>query len=506
MVFMFFVFGIVGQNMFSGKLRMRCAWVDPESHTMLAMYMPAYDANRFCKTGTPTSSGFYCPVEEEFDEFGVLTRMVECIDIGENPNSNLTGFDNIFQAFITIFTCITLEGWSDTMYWISDTTNTWSQFYFILLVFLGSLFVLNLVVAVLSVNYSLERDSEDNENSGAKSELEIKAEARRLEKEWYEKGGMYRRVAESTMRLMVSYERNHHKPDYSIISRQDYEGYLDMYGGREYDAYLKKHFKKYVGRLPSQKSFYEPNASPSSQPIPSYPVQPSSSTSLLVNSQGPASYSSSDSKSSLSTHKRDVAFSLDHMEESASAEDALANYIHNPSAQLTHARKVVGGAMDMFDEGRVVDSLYILEEAVTQMREAVELQERDKKQFAYPEEYGEPAGEAADAKGLTVWCYTVVMQRWFTPLVIALILFNTVCMAVEFFLMPMWLILFVDYANQVLTVLFTLEMVLKMKGFGFTCYFRDQFNTFDALIVGLSWMEILFATGEVCLCLGPFVC
>lgn len=37
------------------------------------------------------------------------------------PNNGITNFDNIFLAMLTVFQCITMEGWTQIMYWVSVT-------------------------------------------------------------------------------------------------------------------------------------------------------------------------------------------------------------------------------------------------------------------------------------------------------------------------------------------------------------------------------------------------
>ena len=39
----------------------------------------------------------------------------------EGPNNGITSFDNIFYAMLTVFQCITMEGWTDVMYYVSNT-------------------------------------------------------------------------------------------------------------------------------------------------------------------------------------------------------------------------------------------------------------------------------------------------------------------------------------------------------------------------------------------------
>ena len=55
--------------------------------------------------------------------------------------------------------CITLEGWTDMLYWVHDSQGrTWQWFYFVTMVVLGSFFVMNLILGVLSGEFSKERE------------------------------------------------------------------------------------------------------------------------------------------------------------------------------------------------------------------------------------------------------------------------------------------------------------------------------------------------------------
>jgi Ion transport protein len=66
-----------------------------------------------------------------------------------NPDYGTTSFDDILKSALNIFIVITLEGWSDTMYKIRSATGTVAyDIVFILIIFLGCFFILNLMVAV----------------------------------------------------------------------------------------------------------------------------------------------------------------------------------------------------------------------------------------------------------------------------------------------------------------------------------------------------------------------
>ena len=89
----------------------------------------------------------------------------------ENPNFGFTGFDNIGQAFLTIFTSITLEGWVDVMYGLNASWGIapFNAFYFICLILFGSFFLLNLALAVIWDEYEKaeQQEAEKHEKEAA---------------------------------------------------------------------------------------------------------------------------------------------------------------------------------------------------------------------------------------------------------------------------------------------------------------------------------------------------
>ncbi|GLD56700.1 voltage-dependent N-type calcium channel subunit alpha-1B-like protein [Lates japonicus] len=83
----------------------------------------------------------------------------ECREYWTGPNFGITNFDNILFAVLTVFQCITMEGWVDILYSTNDVAgNTWNWLYFIPLIIIGSFFMLNLVLGVLSGEFAKERE------------------------------------------------------------------------------------------------------------------------------------------------------------------------------------------------------------------------------------------------------------------------------------------------------------------------------------------------------------
>lgn len=57
--------------------------------------------------GTSGDSGFQCPENTS-----------DCKQYWVGPNHGITSFDNIGFAMLTVFQCITMEGWTTVMYYV----------------------------------------------------------------------------------------------------------------------------------------------------------------------------------------------------------------------------------------------------------------------------------------------------------------------------------------------------------------------------------------------------
>ncbi|XP_065655801.1 voltage-dependent L-type calcium channel subunit alpha-1D isoform X4 [Hydra vulgaris] len=99
--------------------------------------------------GLSVSLGYQCPKETICKKYLI------------DPTSHLPNFDNILFSSLTIFTCITCEGWTDLMYStyrMVDYNGYFIWIYFFSLIVIGSHFMLNLVCGVLSGQFSKESE------------------------------------------------------------------------------------------------------------------------------------------------------------------------------------------------------------------------------------------------------------------------------------------------------------------------------------------------------------
>ena len=116
----------------------------------------------------------------------------KCQNKWKGLNSGITSYDNIFLSMITVFQCITMEGWTEimynTFYAIDEHGYLWAAYYISLIV-IGSFFMLNLVLGVLSGEFAKEREKVENRRSFLKLRQE-KALDRICDSymDWIEKG------------------------------------------------------------------------------------------------------------------------------------------------------------------------------------------------------------------------------------------------------------------------------------------------------------------------------
>jgi len=150
----FFIFGIVGIQLFQGTLTQHCFSSTGQ------LYQPADDNGfRTCGGRFECPTGYQCMIGTS-DQYAA-----QGLGPTGNPNGGVTSFDDIGHAFLSIFVAITLEGWVDVMYMVQDSySDAVSSIYFVLMVLLGSLFVLNLALAVVADEYDAQGDDEEDED------------------------------------------------------------------------------------------------------------------------------------------------------------------------------------------------------------------------------------------------------------------------------------------------------------------------------------------------------
>ncbi|XP_078713982.1 voltage-dependent N-type calcium channel subunit alpha-1B-like isoform X2 [Lampetra fluviatilis] len=252
--FAILMFAIIGLEFYVGKF-----------HTTCMLNNTEYDSDP-CGLEAPAR---LCPKD------------LECKGYWEGPNYGITQFDNILFAGLTVFQCITMEGWVDVLYNTNDALgNTWNWLYFIPLIIIGSFFMLNLALGVLSGEFAKERERVENRRAFLKLRRQqqldrelngylewiCKAEEVMLEEE--DKHAEDRSALDVLRRATVKRSRN------DLINAEEGDGYFSdnssvdspfahgsqrsgrHSGGATYFRRKEKHLRFSIRRMVKSQAFY----------------------------------------------------------------------------------------------------------------------------------------------------------------------------------------------------------------------------------------------------------
>uniref|UniRef100_A0A3P8ZLG1 Voltage-dependent L-type calcium channel subunit alpha n=1 Tax=Esox lucius TaxID=8010 RepID=A0A3P8ZLG1_ESOLU len=138
--FMVTIYAIVGLELFKCKMHKTCYYTGTNIIATVENEKPSPCAQ--------AGNGRRCTING-----------TECRAGWAGPNNGITHFDNLGFAMLTVYQCITTQGWTDVLYWVNDAIGIeWPWMYFLTLILVGSFFVLNLVLGVLSGEFTKERE------------------------------------------------------------------------------------------------------------------------------------------------------------------------------------------------------------------------------------------------------------------------------------------------------------------------------------------------------------
>ena len=135
--FFLLMYAIVGTQLLMGTLKRRCI------NKFTGLMIPQTDIQ------DPSYNGVMCGALSCPDSDNNI-----CSKLMQNPNSNITNFDNFLWSLLMMIQEITLENWSYNMYYVSRCFDYYGALIiFISLAFVGALILLNLMASVISSSY-----------------------------------------------------------------------------------------------------------------------------------------------------------------------------------------------------------------------------------------------------------------------------------------------------------------------------------------------------------------
>ncbi|XP_022610721.1 sodium channel protein type 4 subunit alpha B-like [Seriola dumerili] len=163
-VFCLSVFALIGLQLFMGLLRQKC--VRSLTHCINSSYSP--NASFICNNRTWSSRADFLSSEDNFykvegakdalicgygNDAGKCPDGFDCLKVGRNPNYGYTSFDTFGWAFLALFRLMTQDYWEKLFHQTLRSAGKTYMVFFVLVIFLGSFYLVNLILAVVAMAY-----------------------------------------------------------------------------------------------------------------------------------------------------------------------------------------------------------------------------------------------------------------------------------------------------------------------------------------------------------------
>ncbi|NWI76070.1 SCN2A protein, partial [Dryoscopus gambensis] len=198
-VFCLSVFALIGLQLFMGNLRQKCVRWPPPNSTFLEdlgldndtlVNSTFYDSmddftGNFTGdftgnfTGNFTSNStfdFEAYISDEANYYfleGALDALLcgnssdagkcpegyECMKAGRNPNYGYTSYDTFSWAFLALFRLMTQDYWENLFQLTLRAAGKTYMIFFVVVIFLGSFYLINLILAVVAMAYAEQNDA-----------------------------------------------------------------------------------------------------------------------------------------------------------------------------------------------------------------------------------------------------------------------------------------------------------------------------------------------------------
>ncbi|NXF78932.1 SCN5A protein, partial [Sclerurus mexicanus] len=162
-VFCLSVFALIGLQLFKGNLRQKCIknTTEPCNKTWETYEMFANDSDDFAKKNGTLDILLCGPGA------GVCPPGYICCRVGPNPDYGFTSFDTFGWAFLSLFRLMTQDYWERLYQQTLRASGKVYIVFFMMVIFLGSFYLVNLILAVVTMAY-------EDQNKATIAETEAK--------------------------------------------------------------------------------------------------------------------------------------------------------------------------------------------------------------------------------------------------------------------------------------------------------------------------------------------
>ncbi|NXM62017.1 SCN5A protein, partial [Illadopsis cleaveri] len=497
-VFCLSVFALIGLQIFKGNLRQKCIRNTTEfcNKTWENYEKFANDSDDFARK-KGTADILLCGPGA-----GVCPPGYKCCKIGPNPDYGFTSFDTFGWAFLSLFRLMTQDYWERLYQQTLRASGKVYVVFFMMVIFLGSFYLVNLILAVVTMAY-------EDQNKATIAETEAKERIFREAMELLQKDQESLGIKEIDIPSLSSFEapslstkeikeRSNRKKRNKSLEREDNEDEEELSKSQHADSQRKLSLLGLV---------YGPSAGQATRRL---------SHGSVFNFQIPAAEAGS---------RRDFGDKDTHKPRCQSLSGAQTGRRPSLQSQRGHsshpatpnwARSAKGDNADehlgvaVHGESSMMHlpphlSVEYFNEALQRQRAASVvsiitsvLEERVEAQQKCPPRLKNFALKYLIWDCCPLWLRikekvsAFIKDPFFDLTITVCIVMNTLFMALEHNNMSPTFKVMLKIGNLVFTGIFTAEMILKIIALDPYYYFQQPWNIFDSVIVTLSLVELSF--------------
>ncbi|XP_036844693.1 sodium channel protein type 8 subunit alpha isoform X4 [Oncorhynchus mykiss] len=176
-VFCLGVFALIGLQLFMGNLRQKCViWPINSTENFLANGSIGFDWNEYINND---KNFYFLPRQLDAllcgnsSDSGRCPEGFTCMKAGRNPNYGYTSFDSFGWAFLALFRLMTQDFWENLYMLTLRAAGKTYMIFFVLVIFVGSFYLVNLILAVVAMAY--EEQNQATMEEAEQKEAEFKA-------------------------------------------------------------------------------------------------------------------------------------------------------------------------------------------------------------------------------------------------------------------------------------------------------------------------------------------
>uniref|UniRef100_A0A8B9HPI5 Sodium channel protein n=1 Tax=Astyanax mexicanus TaxID=7994 RepID=A0A8B9HPI5_ASTMX len=489
-VFCLSVFALIGLQLFMGVLRQKC--VRSAAHCVNSTF-PANTKNYYKIEGA--KDGLICGFSSDA---GKCPDGFDCLKTGRNPNYGYTSFDSFGWAFLALFRLMTQDYWENLYHQTLRSAGKTYMIFFVLVIFLGSFYLVNLILAVVAMAYEEQNQATIAEAWQKEREFQLAMEQLRRDQREAELARA-QELLPSPIKRRDSRDRRARSRSHRTMSEETEE-----------DTDL---------RSPKFDPFEEKPAHPLLATLSSHPLSSRRGSNISIFTFRPRNNSEADFADD------ETSVIGDHGSRSRAGSTVTPWHKRRTGSVRSHCSQVftptltVNGRLNLSLEQNGITGITLhtptsfpgcsMEKVKedTCIKTLMTDKHRKKRILVFVSELEESRQKCPPcwyefAKKYLIWTCAPVWMKFkdgvkimvmdpFLDLAITIcIVLNTLFMALEHYPMTEEFNGMLSVGNLVFTGIFTAEMVLKLVAMDPYFYFQQGWNIFDGIIVCLSLMEL----------------